>query len=127
MKKFLLCIFSFLFIGTALAGSCFLLAGCDSSYSQQSPSDENLGEDGQNNNEENTENGDESNLDNGQDNEDGTELNQGEDESENDDEVSAQTDHNFYLLLAQILFSNHPLTLTLLLWGWCGIFGLSKI
>ena len=79
-------------------GSVFLLAGCDSSYSQQSPSDENLGEDDQNNNEENTENGDESNLDNGQDNEDGTELNQGEDESENDDEVSAQTDHNFYLI-----------------------------
>ena len=35
MKKFLLCLFSFLFIGTALTGSSFLLAGCDSSYSQE--------------------------------------------------------------------------------------------
>ena len=44
MKKVLLCLFSFLFIGTALTGSVFLLAGCNSSYSQE----ENNKEDGEN-------------------------------------------------------------------------------
>ena len=35
MKKILLSIISFLFIGTALTGGIFLLAGCDTSYSQE--------------------------------------------------------------------------------------------
>lgn len=62
MKKILLCLFSFLFIGTALTGSVFLLAGCNQSYSQ---------EDNEENNNEN-------------------ENNTGEDIPDEDEEISAQ-------------------------------------
>ena len=41
MKKIFLVLFSFLFIGTVLAGSCFLLSGCDQSYSQNENSENN--------------------------------------------------------------------------------------
>ena len=48
MKKLFLILFSFLFLGTALTGSVFLLAGCDYSQSQEENNDENF-ENGQNN------------------------------------------------------------------------------
>lgn len=53
MKKVLLAIFSFLFIGTALTGSAFILAGCDQSYTQEenkenNGNNENTGEDNNN-------------------------------------------------------------------------------
>ncbi len=41
MKKIFLVLFSFLFIGTVLTGSCFLLSGCDQSYSQNENSENN--------------------------------------------------------------------------------------
>lgn len=47
MKKLFLVLFSFLFIGTAFTGSAFLFSGCDSSYSQESPNQDNI-ENGQN-------------------------------------------------------------------------------
>ena len=62
MKKILLCLFSFLFIGTALTGSVFLLAGCNQSYSQEG------------NEENNNENGNDS----------------GEDKPDENEEISAQ-------------------------------------
>ncbi len=78
MKKFLLCIFSFLFIGTALAGSAFLLAGCDYSYSQEG--DNQMPNNGENN-------------DSGENNE--QEDNVNDDNEDGEVETGAQTDHNF--------------------------------
>ncbi len=110
MKKFLLCIFSFLFIGTALAGSSFLLAGCDSSYSQEENenNESDLG-----NNEENTDtpsedndetgNNEENQSGSGEESEDGqvgsgNDAGLGNNGGNNDETEQQSTDHDFYII-----------------------------
>ena len=73
MKKLFLVLFSFLFIGTALTGSAFLLAGCNQSYSQE-------GNEENNENEGNPSDINNDNFDNNFDNEN----------QEDGDEISAQ-------------------------------------
>ena len=68
-----------MFIGTALAGSSFLLAGCDSSYSQQNPNDEQ---------ENNTENGTgDDETENGNQNEENDQSGDGETDSSDDTDL----------------------------------------
>ena len=68
-----------MFIGTALAGSSFLLAGCDSSYSQQNPNDEQ---------EDNTENGTgDDETENGNQNEENDQSGDGETDSSDDTDL----------------------------------------
>ena len=89
MKKFLLCLFSFLFIGTALAGSCFLLAGCDSSYSQEENGENSEGNLG--NNEENADTPSEDDME--MPNQGGT----SEENNDNDETNELATEQDFYI------------------------------
>ena len=84
MKKLFLFLFSFLFIGTALTGSAFLLSGCDFSYSQEQNDEEKQ---------------DDENTENSNDNSSSEDNNQEDANEDEDDEVSAQG----YILHAYVI------------------------
>lgn len=84
MKKFILAIFSILFMGLAITGSVFLLAGCDQSYSQkQEESEENIPDDDIKNNEE-----------------------QGEEEDTDNDDETEKDSYNFDFSVTSVFFYN---------------------
>ena len=84
MKKLIFAIFSIIFMGLAITGSVFLLAGCDQSYSQkQEESEENIPDDDIKNNEE-----------------------QGEEEDTDNDDETEKDSYDFDFSVTSVFFYN---------------------